>query len=67
MGYVIYWVKVACHFQASVVLYQVLAIFTKYEMIHAWDAVSTLNLLPRIFLSTDLLLEKRTGLIAMPC
>ena len=54
------WFMVACPFWALVVLYWMLAIFTKYEMVDVWDTVSALIHLPMMFLSTDYLCEKKT-------
>ena len=53
-------------FWALVVLYQMLVIFTKYEMIDVWDTVSALIHLRRMFLSIDYPCEKtQTGQVAM--
>ena len=47
--------KLTCPFRLLVVLYWMLATFTKYEVINVWDTVSAHIHLPRMFLSTDCL------------
>ena len=54
------WFMVAYPLRALVVLYLMLAIFTKYEMIYVWDTICALIHLPRMFLSTDYFCEKKT-------
>ena len=56
---------VACPVQALVVLRRMLALFAKNEMIYAWATVSTFAHIPRMFLSTDFLFEKRIVLVTI--
>ena len=49
------WPMVACHFQALVVLYQIVGIFISYKMIDRWDTVSAYIRLLVMFLLTDFL------------
>ena len=45
------------------VLYQMSAIIIQYEVINVWATVYAFVRLPRMFLSTDFLFEKRMGLV----
>ena len=58
------WPIVAYPFRARVVLYQILPIFTLYEMFNVWTTVSTIVHLPRMFPPTDVK-KTRIGLVCM--
>ena len=49
------WPLLACPFLALVTLYQMLPIFTYYQMFIVWATVSTIVQLPRLFPPTELL------------
>ena len=54
-----YLPMVAWPFRTLVVLYRMLAIFTEYEILNVWDTVSAHIHLPRMFLYTDYIFEKK--------